>query len=52
MFQWLDTAYGTRDSGLTQMAVTPFFLPYVDDPRFAALCEKLNVQLPATVAKP
>lgn len=52
MFKWLDTAYGTRDSGLTQMAVTPFFLPYVDDPRFAALCEKLNVQLPATVAKP
>ena len=24
MFKWLDTAYATRDSGLTQLAVTPF----------------------------
>ena len=47
MFKWLDTAYDTRDSGLTQLAITPFFLPYRDDPRFAALCQKLNVQLPA-----
>ncbi|HWH90470.1 MAG TPA: hypothetical protein VNV64_01615, partial [Candidatus Binatia bacterium] len=52
MFKWLDTAYGTRDSGLTQLAVTPFFLPYRDDPRFTALCQKLNVQLPATSTKP
>ena len=28
MFKWLDTAYATHDSGLSQMAVTPFFLPY------------------------
>ena len=27
MFKWLDTAYATRDSGLTQLAVTPFFPP-------------------------
>ena len=27
------------------MAVTPFFLPYRDDPRFVALCQKLNVQV-------
>jgi TolB-like protein/cytochrome c-type biogenesis protein CcmH/NrfG len=52
MFKWLDTAYDTRDSGLTQLAITPFFLPYRDDPRFTALCQKLNVQLPATSAKP
>jgi TolB-like protein/Tfp pilus assembly protein PilF len=52
MFQWLDTAYDTRDSGLTQLAVTPFFLPYLHDPRFTALCQKLNVKLPATSAKP
>ncbi len=25
MFKWLDTAYATHDSGLTQLAVTPFF---------------------------
>jgi TolB-like protein/tetratricopeptide (TPR) repeat protein len=52
MFKWLDTAYATRDSGLTQLAVTPFFVPYLSDPRFIALCQKLNVQLPATFAKP
>ena len=52
MFKWLDTAYATRDSGLTQLAVTPFFLPYLYDPRFTALCQKLNVQLPVTSAKP
>ncbi len=51
MFRWLETAYATRDSGLTQLAVTPFFLPYVNDPRFAALCQKLNVQLPSASAR-
>jgi hypothetical protein len=52
MFKWLDIAYATRDSGLTQLAVTPFFLPYLNDPRFAALCQKLNVQVPSASAKP
>jgi serine/threonine-protein kinase len=52
MFKWLDTAYATHDSGMVQLAVTPFFLPYRDDPRFSALCQKLNVQLPATSATP
>jgi TolB-like protein/tetratricopeptide (TPR) repeat protein len=51
MFKWLDIAYATRDSGLTQLAVTPFFIPYRDDPRFTALCQKLNVQLPSGPAK-
>jgi TolB-like protein/cytochrome c-type biogenesis protein CcmH/NrfG len=51
MFKWLNTAYDTRDSGLTQLAVTPFFLPYRDDPRFTALCQKLNVQLPSSPTK-
>jgi tetratricopeptide (TPR) repeat protein len=52
MFKWLETAYATHDSGMVQLAVTPFFLPYRDDPRFTAFCQKLNVQLPATSAKP
>jgi hypothetical protein len=52
MFNWLETAYATHDSGLAQLAVTPFFLPYVDDARFAALCQKLNVQVPSASAKP
>jgi serine/threonine-protein kinase len=51
MFKWLDTAYATRDSGLTQLAVTPFFLPYRDDPRFTAMCQKLNVQVPSSPTK-
>jgi len=51
MFEWLDTAYAQHDSGLSQMAVTPFFLPYVNDPRFIALCQKLNVQVPSAPAK-
>ena len=51
MFEWLDTAYAEHDSGLSQMAVTPFFLSYVNDPRFIALCQKLNVQVPSAPAK-
>src|SRR6476646_6903664 len=51
MFKWLDTAYATRDSGLTQLAITPFFLPYRDDPRFTALCQKLNVRVPSSPTK-
>ena len=51
MFKWLETAYATHDSGLSQMAVTPFFLPYVNDSRFVALCQKLNVQVPSAPAK-
>ena len=51
MFKWLDTAYATHDSGLSQLAVTPFLLPYVNDPRFTALCQKLNVQVPLARAK-
>jgi TolB-like protein/Flp pilus assembly protein TadD len=51
MFKWLDTAYATHDSGMVQLAVTPFFIPYRDDPLFTALCQKLNVQLPPISAK-
>jgi len=51
MFEWLNTAYAKHDSGLSQMAVTPFFLAYVKDPRFIALCQKLSVQVPSAPAK-
>jgi TolB-like protein/tetratricopeptide (TPR) repeat protein len=51
MFRWLDNAYVTHDSGLTQLVITPFVFEYRDDPRFVALCQKLGVQLPATAAK-
>jgi serine/threonine-protein kinase len=45
MFQWLDKAYASHDSGLTQLSITPFFQPYRDDPRFIALCAKLGIQV-------
>ena len=48
MFRWLENAYATHDSGLTQLVITPFVLEYRDDPRFVALCQKLGVQLPAS----
>jgi serine/threonine-protein kinase len=53
MFDWLERAYTEHDPGLTQLLGTPFVLNYKDDPRFAALCQKLKVQVPPTaVTKP
>jgi TolB-like protein/tetratricopeptide (TPR) repeat protein len=52
MFKWLETAYQTHDSGMVQLAITPFLIPYRSDPRFIGLCQRLNVQLPAAPAKP
>jgi serine/threonine-protein kinase len=53
MFQWLERAYTEHDPGLTQLLGTPFILIYKDDPRFAALCQKLKVRVPLTaVPKP
>jgi len=52
MFEWLDRAYTERDSGLTQLLVTPLFFDYQTDPRFAALCQKLKVQFPPSITKP
>ena len=52
MFEWLDKAYATHDSGLTQLSITPFILTYRDDPRFIALCQKLGVQAPAASPNP
>jgi TolB-like protein/Tfp pilus assembly protein PilF len=43
MFKWLDNAFAERDSGLTQIMVTPFLLDYRADPRFAAFARKLKI---------
>ena len=51
-FDWLDSAYATHDSGLTQLLITPFVSQYREDPRFVALCQKLGVQLRSSTAKP
>ena len=50
MFEWLERAYTEHDPGLTQLLGTPFLLNYRDDPRFAALCQKLKVQWPPAAA--
>jgi serine/threonine-protein kinase len=53
MFDWLERAYTEHDPGLTQLLGTPFIMNYRDDPRFAALCQKLKVQVPPpAVTKP
>ena len=52
MFRWLDEAYATHDSGLTQLAITPFVSEYRQDSRFIALSQKLGVQVPSPGAKP
>jgi serine/threonine-protein kinase len=46
MFQWLDRAWQTRDSGIGRLLADPFVLRYRNDPRFAAFCGK--VRLPVT----
>ena len=53
MFDWLERAYTEHDPGLTQLLGTPFILTYKNDPRFAAFCQKLKLQVPPTaVPKP
>jgi serine/threonine-protein kinase len=52
MFEWLERAYTERDSGLTQLLVTPFILTYREDPRFATLCQKLKIPFPPPATKP
>jgi serine/threonine-protein kinase len=43
VFEWLTRSLETRDSGLTQLFVTPFLLDYRDDPRFAAVAAKVGI---------
>lgn len=52
VFEWLDKAYEVRDSGLTQLMVTPHLLDYRDDPRFVALATKLKVDPSLLVHRP
>jgi TolB-like protein/Flp pilus assembly protein TadD len=47
MFEWLDRSYAIHDSGLTQLVYSPFITDYREDPRFAALCAKLHIAVPA-----
>jgi TolB-like protein/Flp pilus assembly protein TadD len=51
MFQWLEHAWVTHDSGMTEMLVNPFLLAYKDDPRFIAFAQKIGV-MPKASGKP
>jgi hypothetical protein len=46
MFKWLEHARAAGDPGLNSLLYDPFILPYRHDPRFAILCEELNLPVP------
>ena len=50
MFEWLEQAWATHDSGVTTLLVDPFLRAYKDDPRFIAFAQKIGV-MPKAAAK-
>jgi hypothetical protein len=44
MFEWLETAYTSRDAALSRLFIFPFLMDYRDDPRFAVFCRKLGIE--------
>ena len=48
MFQWLEHAYAVRDGGIETLLVDPMLMRYRNDPRIAALCQRLGLPAPAT----
>ena len=51
MFEWLEHAWGTHDSGMTELLFNPFLRAYKDDPRFIAFAQKIGV-MPKTGGNP
>jgi TolB-like protein/Tfp pilus assembly protein PilF len=51
MFEWLDHAWSTHDSGVMEILYEPFLRAYKDDPRFIAFAQKIGV-MPKPAAKP
>ena len=43
MFEWLEHAWTTHDSGVTELLYNPFLLAYKNDPRFIAFAQKIGV---------
>jgi len=50
MFEWLDRAWASRDTGIRNLLIDPFFKRYRDTPRFAAFCKKVGLPAPAKSA--
>ena len=51
MFEWLEHARTTNDTGVTELLTDPFLRAYKDDPRFIAFAQKIGV-MPKAAAKP
>ncbi len=51
MFEWLEHALTTHDSGVNELLYTPFLRSNKDDPRFIAFAQKIGV-MPKAAAKP
>jgi TolB-like protein/Tfp pilus assembly protein PilF len=51
MFEWLEHAWTTHDSGVTELLINPFLRAYKDDPRFIAFAQKIGV-MPKAAPKP
>jgi TolB-like protein/Tfp pilus assembly protein PilF len=47
VFEWLDRAWASRDTGIRNLLIDPFFKRYRDTPRFAAFCNKVGLPVPA-----
>jgi TolB-like protein/Flp pilus assembly protein TadD len=50
MFDWLERAWTTHDSGVLELLQNPFLRAYKDDPRFIAFGQKIGV-IPKPAAK-
>jgi hypothetical protein len=50
MFEWLEHAWPTNDTGVTDLLLDPFLRAYKDDPRFIAFAQKIGV-MPKAAAK-
>jgi hypothetical protein len=42
-FEWLERAYHQRDTGLTEIKISPMLWNLHADPRFAAMVRKMNL---------
>ena len=51
MFEWLEHAWTTHDTGVTELLTDPFLRAYKDDPRFIAFAQKIGV-MPKAAANP
>ncbi|MGH6877273.1 MAG: tetratricopeptide repeat protein [Rhizomicrobium sp.] len=46
VFKWLEHARALKDQELTSLLYDGFLLPYRHDPRFAKLCQEMNLPVP------